>query len=273
MSGVGIVCFTSCYLIALCLEITRVFFRSAIRNAFVLLWILAGLTAHTFYLYYHTAVFPEVNSARTYFLVSAWGLVIASICLSHFRPKTPFGIVLLPLALLLIGGAILVPDTLNSVQRSEFNLIYRNIHTGTFFLATLALSIGFTAGVLYLIQDRQLRLKRPPFSLFLLPSLEWSLKICRYSVWSALFFLATSIVFGVLLKLNFSVSRNVSIFDPLVIGSIILFIALACFSEKLFSSAKGKPAALLALFIFSFLILVLLLAVLLNNSHWQEVVR
>ncbi|GHT32263.1 hypothetical protein FACS1894214_4070 [Planctomycetales bacterium] len=274
MSGVGIICFASSYLIALCLEISRIFFRSAVRNVFVLLWIFAGLVAHTIYLYYHTALFPEVDSAKTYFLISAWGLVIADICLLYFRPKTPFGIVILPLVLLLICGAVLVSGTSEPVQRTELNFLIqcKNVHTGTFLIATLALSIGFTAGVLYLIQDRQLRLKRPPFSLFLLPSLEWSMKICRYSVWVSLLFLIASIASGVLLKINITSAKQVSVLDPLVSGTLILFIFLACFCEQIFTG-KGKPVALSAIFVFLFLAAVLAFAVLLNNSHWQGVIK
>ena len=69
----------------------------------------AGLLAHTAFLYYRAlgalgeAASP-LSSEKDWYLVAAWALVAAYLCFALFRPKAPFGLFLLPLALALIGA-------------------------------------------------------------------------------------------------------------------------------------------------------------------------
>lgn len=275
MAGVGILCFAASYAVALCLEISRIFFRSSVRNIFSLFWVFSGLTAHTAYLYYHHAVsLVGINSAESYFLVSAWGVVLVYLYLSCFRFKISFGLIFLPITLLLIGGASLVSG--NSIEQETVNAstLWKRMHAGTFFLATLSVCIGFVAGILYLTQDRRLRLKRPVSEGLPLPTIEWSLSICRQAIGASIFLLGASIFSGLLLHAIGPNSGNrVSFYDPLIVGTILMFVFLMFFSGilslKLFKT-EGRYVALLTLLSFLFLICMLFFAVFMQTSHWKR---
>lgn len=274
MAGVGILCFAASYALALCLEISRIFFRSSVRNIVSFLWIIAGLTAHTAYLYYHAVSRIGIGNAESYFLVSAWGVVLVYLYLICFQSKTPFGLVFLPIALLLIGGAVLVPDHLPETKAETASTLWKQIHAGTFLLATLSVCIGFVAGILYLTQDRRLRLKRPVLEGLRLPTIEWSLSICRQAIGASIFLLGASIFSGVLLRaVGPNSGSRVSFADPLVVGTILMFAFLLFFSGimslKLFKT-EGRYVALLTLLAFLFLICELGFAVFMQTSHWKR---
>lgn len=286
MSGVGILCFAASYVVALCLEISRIFFRSSVRNAFSLIWILAGLIAQTAYLYYHHAVsFVPIDGAESYFLVSAWGLAIVCFYLGCFHPKTPFGLVFLPIVLLLIGGALSVPENMtgtttemsiadNLTRRST---LWSRIHAGTFFLSTLAVCVGFVGGLMYLIQDRRLRLKRLPSERFRLPTIEWSQSLCRQAIGVSILLLGVCIFSGFLLR---ALDRDGKAFfsptDPLVFGAILIFSFLLIFSGILstkYFKTEGRYIALLTLIAFLCLMSMLAFAVIMQNAHWKRTER
>lgn len=279
MSGVGIICFTASYAVALCLELTRFLFRSPIRNAFILCWILAGLAAHTAYLYYqHSVSVVPIDGAESYFLVSAWGLVLVYLYLFCFHAGTPSGLVFLPITLLLIGGAILVPgnvpdETLPgtiAASQAEIGSLWKRIHTSTFFLATLSVCIGFVAGLAYLIQDRRLRSKRAPMVAIKLPTLEWSLMICRRMLGAAMLLLGACILSGLNLR---PTPSAISPTDPLILGTFLMFVFLLLFSGILsagFLKKEGRYVAWLTFFAFLFLVCMLLLSILFSDAHWKR---
>lgn len=279
MSGVGILCFTASYALAFGLEISRFFIRIPFRTGQIVFWTLAGLTAHTAYLYYHHAVSRgPVDGAESYFLVSAWGLTLVYLYLFCFHPKTPFGLVLWPIVLLLIGGAAVasVPTDgqVAPAASVDIALFWKRLHAATFFLATLAICVGFVAGVLYLIQDARLRRKRPPMPLFQLPALEWSLAVCRRAMGASIFLLASCIFSGLLLRAQGSATRNtVSWTDPLILGTILMFAFLLPFSGVLsagFFKKKGRDVAVLTLVGFLFLVFILVFALVFQSSHWKQ---
>ena len=266
MSGVGILCFAASYAVALCLEISRIFFRSSIRTVFALAWLLAGLVAHTAYLYYHHAVSPvAVDGAESFFLVSAWSLILVNLYLACFHPKVPFGLVLLPIVLLLIGGAVLVPDSASNASWS----LWKRLHAATFLLATLSVCVSFMAGMLYLCQDRRLRRKQPTPESIRLPTLEWSLALCRRAMGASVFLLGACIFSGVLLRSGPDGAKLISITDPLILGTLLMFGFLLLFSLNLFK-AEGRNVARLTLLAFLFLIFVLTFGILVQDAHWKR---
>lgn len=283
MSGVGILCFTASYFVALCLEISRIFFRSPVRNVFSLGWVVAGLSAHTAYLYFrHSVSVVPIDGADSYFLVSAWGLILIYLYLHCFHAKIPFGLIVLPIVLLLIGGAVLIPNSPEARPltpwevdaAARINPLWKRIHAGTFFLATLCVSVGFVAGILYLVQDRRLRRKRSAPSKLKLPTLEWSLAVCRKAVGGAILLLGACIFSGILLRPTGSQSQNiVSWTDPLVVGTVLMFAFLLLFSGVLsasFVKKEGRHVAWLTFFAFLFLLCMLVFGILSQNAHWKR---
>ncbi len=270
MSGVGIICFAASYAVALLSELSRFFLKTPIRGFFAFGWTLAGFVAHSAYLYYHhVGSVGSIGEAESFFFLTAWALVLANIYLLCFYPRIPFGLVLLPIVLFLIGGAFLAGSTTEVSQPSiEVAFLLKRIHTVSFLLATLGVSIGFGSGVMFLVQHRRLRRKTISESSFKLPTLEWSLIACRHAIGASLVFLGTCIFSGVLLhpKLFF-------LGDPLVLGSLAMFGFLLLFSGILsakFGKQEGRRIAVLTLISFLFLVTILLFGLFYRNTHWKK---
>ncbi len=284
MSGVGVLCFAASYAVAFLLECALlVFYRLRLANGHLLwaitAWGVAGFVAHSAYLFHKQAIFRNaIDSMESFFFVTAWGLVLLYLYLRCFRPKIPFGLILWPLVLGLIwvGAAAAPPDGADVTPEGAVSpvvLMWKRIHVATFFLTTISVCIGFVAGLAYLIQNRLLRSKLPPRFLTL-PSLEWSLSVCRQSIGASIFLLGASIFFGLLLtpdRQNFLYWN-----DPLVVGTVTMFAFLLLFSGSLIFrrwKTEGNHVATLTLFAFWFLITILLLGIFSKNAHWQRPVE
>ncbi len=268
MSGVGIVCFAASYGIVFLLEVSRFFFRSPIRGVFSVLGTFAGFVAHTAFLFYHVGA---INNAASFFFFTAWGLVFVCLYLQIFHPKIPFGLVLLPIALLLIGCGAFTPASTSTFSGDQhaFSFFLKRVHTISFLLATLSVSVGFVVGLMYLVQDRRLRRKSITETQLKLPTLEWSRTACRHAIGASVVFLGLCIFPGVLLLPK----SGTNIGDPLVWGTLLLFGFLLLFSGVLsfrFHRQEGRRVAVLTLVAFLFLIAILLFGVFFGNAHWKK---
>jgi ABC-type uncharacterized transport system permease subunit len=178
LSGVSIFCFAASYAVALGLELTRLLFRSAARGALMIGFAAAGFFAHTVYLFYQvvsssqTADALPLSSERDWYLLAAWLLAAVYLYLTYFHPKTAFGVFILPLVLGLIGVARFLADP-KPFPREPASQIWGMIHGASLLLATVAMLIGFAAGLMYLGQARRLKNKISPQKGLRLPSLEW----------------------------------------------------------------------------------------------------
>ncbi len=162
LSGVSTIYFAAGYAVALALEISRLWFRSRVRRLFRLGFAGAGLVAHTAFLYY-SAISPAefgapLSSQRDWFLVAAWGLVAVYLYFTVLYSKAPFDLFLLPLALALIGTARFLADAA-PLGREPASKIWGAIHGVSIVLATVAVLVGFVAGLMYLGQVRHLKHK------------------------------------------------------------------------------------------------------------------
>ena len=116
LSGITITCFAASYAVSLGLEISRLFFRTAVRFAVLLGFTIAGLFAHAVYLMTRAEGvvsghgIPPLSSWFDFCLVAAWFLAAAYVVLTIRRPQNAVGIFLLPLVLTLIGVAVLLRD-------------------------------------------------------------------------------------------------------------------------------------------------------------------
>ena len=66
--GISITCFAASYLVAFCLELTRVFFRAPLRKYLINGVILAGFFAHTTYMVLQT----QMQLAGTGLFMGSW---------------------------------------------------------------------------------------------------------------------------------------------------------------------------------------------------------
>jgi hypothetical protein len=275
-----VICCVFGYVIAILFELFRFFSKSTTRNLIVVACgVLLGFTAHTIFLYYHhISTQNHVNGAATYFFMTSWSLILVYLYLSCYHRGVPFGLLFLPIVLLLIIGGIvtsyITPNepTLNITPLNP--PVLKMFHAITFFLATSSICIGFVAGLLYLVQDWRLRHKKT-IGVLRLPAIEWSESICRKALGAATFVIAATMFFGWMLQPQSNLPNTVVLNDPLVIGTILMFISLVLFSGilplKIFKT-EGKRVAVLTLITFVFLIVTLFFGILSKNSHWKRII-
>jgi hypothetical protein len=265
LSKVGIICFAGSYLVALALEITRLLFRSGIRRVVMLGFAAAGLFAHTAYLYYQgwIAQGSPLSSMRDWYFVAAWALVAVYLLLACFRPKTPFGLILLPLvlALIAIGAFVANPAPIAPQMATS---VWGTIHAASIVLCTVALFIGFAAGLMYFHQAKRLKNKLPPPGGLSLPSLEWLQQANSRSLVVAVLMMGVGVASGAILNRIASARGDGRLAwnDPLVLATTLMFVWLAIAAAF---GAWYKPARqsrrVVYLTLVSFLFLVIALAV------------
>ena len=140
--------------------------------------------------------FPASN-----FVEAFWALTCLTVLLFLLtfrdRNKEAAAVVLLPITILSIILKLLLPgreETLQPVLGSGW--IY--IHIPLMILSVAALTISFLTAIMYLIQERQLKLKRTSFLLERLPSLEASDEISYKSLWFGFFLLTLGMITGMI---------------------------------------------------------------------------
>lgn len=262
-SGTSVFCFAASYAVALSLEGSRLFFRSGIRGAILLAFGAAGFFAHTVYLVYRaSAESMPLASEFDWYLVAAWLLAAVYLYLTLHFPRTPVGLFTLPLVLALVAVAARFASR-QPFPQTKASQFWGNVHGAFLLLGTVAVLVGFVAGVMHLVQSYWLKHKLPATQGFQLPSLEWLERAnSRATVLSALA-LAVGFVSGLLLNLvNRSEHPGEALpwSDPVIWSSGMLLawmLAAAFFSLVYRPARQGRKVAYLTVASFLFLVIVL----------------
>jgi len=273
MSGVSITCFAASYAVALVLEITRLFFRSGVRGALMLGFAGAGLFAHTVFLVYRAAeaVGSPLSSKQDWYLIAAWVLAVIYLCVTAYHPTKSTGIFVLPLVLGLIGVGALLADAA-PFAREPAAQVWGTIHGISILLATVAVLIGFAAGLMYLGQAYRLKHKLSMQEGLRLPSLEWLQRVNSRAILWAMLLLGIGIVSGVILNLiNYRHHANrVPWNDPFVVSTLTMFgwLLLASGIGFWYRPARaGRKVAYLTVVSFLFLVIALGVGLLVDTQH------
>lgn len=268
-------CFAASYTVTLALEVSRLFFRLPVRWITMTLFAGAGLFAHTAYLYVltrgemqGTAITP-LSHWYDWCLLAAWVLAVIYLTFTIRRPETTVGIFLLPLVLTLIGAGYAVRQA-PPFAREQALSYWGILHGIMLLLGTVAVSLGFAAGVMYLLQSYRLKHKLLPRPGFRLPTLEWLQTLNRRALWSSTFLLALGLLAGLALNLirQSNEQGTVPWTDPVVLssGGLFLWLAVATLFESLYRPAReGRKVAYVTLV--SFVFLGLVLSIVLRGQH------
>jgi len=273
LSGVGIICFAASYAVTLVLEITRLFFRSGVRGAIMLGFAGAGLFAHTAYLYYRVvnATGSPLSSSQDWCLVAAWVLAATYLYLTSYHPKAAFGLFVLPLVLGLIGAGTFLADP-EPYARGPASQVWGIVHGTSILLATVAVLVGFAAGLMYLGQAYRLKHKLPPRRGLRLPSLEWLRRANSRTIGIALLMLGAGILSGMILNLiHFGPeAERLPWHDPVVLSTLVMFgwlVASAGIGVFYKPAREGHKVAFFTVFSFVFLVIALALVLFGNTKH------
>ena len=233
----------------------------------------AGLVAHTAFLYYRAvnATGAPLSSEQDWYLVAAWALVVVYLHLAVLRPKVPFGLFLLPLALGLIGAATFLAPT-QPLARESASKIWGAIHGISIVLAVIAVLIGFMAGLMYLGQSRRLKHKRLPGGRLLLPSLEWFERANSHAIVTSLLMLGVGILSGMVLNMiNTGDAARLAWNDPVVLSTWLMFLWLlgSVVAIAVYRPARqGRKVAYLTVASFIFLLIMLAAGLFMDSRHW-----
>lgn len=275
IAGITITCFTASYLLALGAEIARFGFRARVRTWLNVAFALAGLLAHTLYLWKRANEALQLNVPLfsgwyDWCLLAAWILAAAYVSLMLRHAENAVGLFLLPLILALIILAVSMGDQAR-FSRTEALGLWRTVHGSALLTGTVAVTLAFGAGIMYLVQSYRLKKKLPTQQGIRLPSLEWLQRFNLRSLWISTGLLAVGLISGI--ALNSIKSTNVIAWsDPVIISSGILFLWLL--SASLFE-AFYKPARqgrkVVYLTVASFIFLALAFGFVLKGEHASPV--
>lgn len=272
MSGISLVCFSASYAVALALEISRLFFRMPVRLMFIIGFTSAGLVAHTLYLMHRAqtaAAGLPLSTWYDWYLMAAWILAATYLAILVRKPQTNVGIFMLPIVEVLIAVAFSFQNY-QPFPRGQAVQIWGMAHGLMLLLGTVSLSIGFVAGLMYLVQSYRLKHKLPPRPGLKLPSLEWLQSVNRQALGYSSFCIFLGVVAGIILNIVRSGKSQVPWTDPIIITSELLLIWLLSASafEWLYKPAQqGRKVAYLTVASFVFLALIMVLFVLGKTDH------
>jgi ABC-type uncharacterized transport system permease subunit len=274
LSGISIVCFAASYAIGLLLEAIGLRQRPAWMRVAVISVTSAGLVAHTLYLAYVAGdASVQPMSAVEWVLMAAWVLAVVYLAALFYLPRTPTGVVMLPIILALIGGSLLADPQPLAAERS-FDL-WGLFHGVVLLLGTVSVCVGFLAGLMYVVQSYALKHLRSPTNGLRLPSLEWLERINSRALGVSAVLIALGFASGLIMSL--ATHREEATYtlwnDPLVWSlSAMLFwlIAAEVFRLVYPAARRGRKVAYLTLASFVFLVIALASLMLVDTVHGAD---
>jgi hypothetical protein len=135
----------------------------------------------------------------------------------------------------------------------------------------VAVTSGFVAGLMYLMQARRLKLKLPPSEGFRLPSLEWLAKINSRAIMLSTLLIGIGFLSGTILNvIDRESSGQVPWTDPVIWSSLLMLawlVAAAVFNATYRPARRGRKVAYLTIVNFVFLAIVLAVLLLVDTQH------
>jgi ABC-type uncharacterized transport system permease subunit len=271
LSGISIICFAASYAIAFVVEIVGLKMRVAWHRVALVAVTVAGLAAHSIYL---SHIARDTNaiamSAAEWLLMAAWVLAIIYLAALFYLPRSPTGLVLLPIVLGLIISSVYADREPLAPERSFY--LWGVFHGLVLMLGTVAVCIGFIAGLMYLVQSYALKHVRSPVNGLRLPSLEWLERVNSRALGLSAVLIALGFVSG--LVMSIAIHRGETAYrlwsDPVVLSLAAMLawlIAAEVFRLVYPAARRGRKVAYLTLASFVFLVIALASLMLPDTVH------
>jgi ABC-type uncharacterized transport system permease subunit len=235
----------------------------------------AGVLAHTWYLGQRAAAnaASPLATPADWCLLAAWLLAVIYLAQAVYYKRLAIGVFLLPAVLALIGASLYAGSERWAPERAS--RIWGNIHGAFLLLGTVAVTVGFLSGVMYLVQSYRLKRKLPPSPGFRLPSLEWLERVNSRSLGASALLMGVGFVSGVILNThkNRTVDAYVPWTDPVVIslGLMLLWLVVAELFRLTYPAARrGRKVAYLTVAAFLFLCFTLASLLLFDTDHGTD---
>ncbi len=271
LAGTLIISFAAGYAIAFVLEILGLRRRFVWHQLLLIGLTLAALLAHSLYLWQTaTRTLALPLSTVDWLLWTAWLLAIVYFAALFYLPRSPTGIVLLPIILGLIISSRWANTEPLASERSFY--IWGLAHGVLLLAGTVAVCIGFLAGLMYLVQSYALKHARSPVAGMRLPSLEWLERINSRTLGLSAVLIALGFASGVAMSLI--IHRGEAAYtlwtDPVVLSlaaMLLWLVAAEAFRLVYPAARRGRKVAYLTLASFVFLVIALASFTLLDTVH------
>jgi hypothetical protein len=274
LSSIHVVCFFTSYAVALALEASRLLFRMPVRLVVMIGFAVLGLVLQSLYLWHRAAMGTmPLSSWHDWYLIASWVLAVAYLALVASRPQANVGLFVLPIVLALTAVAWLFPPNV-SFPRERALQVWGLAHGVMLLLGTVAVSLGFVAGVMYLVQSWRLKHRVPPQSGLKLPSLEWLQSVNKQSLVYSSCCIALGLLAGIVLNAIETRGSAAALpwTDSVVVSSALLLVWLlaATLFEWLYKPAQqGRKVAYLTVASFVFLAIVMTMLLTGSSQHAQ----
>lgn len=271
LSGITTFCFGASYTVAFALEVVGLKFRFGWHRLVMLLFAMAGLLAHTIYLVLRVGAESSPLASRSdWFLLAAWLGAAIYVVAALWFPRSAVGLFILPLVLALIGASLVASDI--PFAAGDASRGWGLVHGWLLLLATITVSVGFLAGLMYLIQSWRLKHKMPPSPRFRLPSLEWLEHVNSRSLAISAVLVAGGFLSGLaLLRLEHRGETGYALWtDPVVLSLATMFlwlVAAEIFRWLYPPARRGRKVAYLTLASFVFLVIALASVMRMDTLH------
>ena len=271
ISGITLTCFAASYAVAWVLELVQFVARRGPSQALSLAFTCAGLLAHTLYLGYRVVEYSAspLSSPYDWCLVAAWLLIAAYLYLTFYFPRGALGLVMLPLVLALVAAATQAEQT--PFAPAGAAKIWGAVHGIALLVGTLAVAVGFVAGLMYLVQARRLKRKLPPLVGLRLPSLEWLEKVNSRVIILSTLMVGVGFLAGMILNIvDRGHSSAIPWSDPVIWTSGLMLgwlLAATVFNAAYRPARRGKKVAYLTVVSFVFLVVALGVFLFVSKQH------
>jgi ABC-type uncharacterized transport system permease subunit len=271
--GVNMLCFSASYAVALLLEIAGLWTRPRWRRLAVVVVATAGIVAHTWYLGVRASESPwaPLASQHDWYLAAAWVLAVIYVGVVLYYPRASMGLFLLPIVLGLIAAGGWASE--QPLARAEASRVWARLHGVFLMLGTVAVLLGFVAGLMYLVQSYWLKHKLPAGDRFRLPSLEWLERVNGRSLAAAALLVGLGFLTGVLMRTSEADAGGIPWTDPVVLslsGMLSWLVAAEAFRLAYPSARRGRKVAYLTLAGFVFLVLTLATLMSSDTVHGEQ---
>lgn len=262
----SVLCFAGTYGLALLAELLRFFVRSSLR------WYIAtGLMAlawlvQTAFLANLAINNPMVLVTTPFesLIVLSWIVALIGLYLMVRSPKpmaTAMFVLPVVLGLIAVAGWF-APRQSDWLEWGGMFAFWGTVH-GIFLLGGAVFTcVAFFAGLMYLVQMRRLKAKRPSRLGLALPSLEQSERINRGAITIAFPLLTFGLLIGIVLSVatqyegdTTTMAHTLRWTDPKVLSALLMWLVFAILLHARFRPAmRGKSVMVLTIVAFGFLV-------------------
>ena len=265
LDRLSVLCFAGTYSLALLAELARFFVRSPIRWYMAVGLMALGWLVQTVFLANLALKNPLVlvTTAFESIMVLSWIVALIGLYLMVRSPKPmAVGLFVLPLVLVLVTAGWFAPRQSDWLEWGGVIALWGTVH-GIFLLGGAVFTcVAFFAGLMYLVQMRRLKAKRPSRFGLVLPSLEQSERINRGAITIAFPLLTFGLLIGIVLSMVPHAPGNAGAMahtlqwtDPKVLSALLMWLVFAVLLHARFRPAmRGKSVMLLTMVAFGFLV-------------------